>query len=62
MGPLEPFGRGQPSGESGPRSTSAAAAENGEAECTSEGADCVQGLGDEPEGREVQHYARAAVL
>jgi hypothetical protein len=61
MGPSEPFGKGRPSGESGLRSTSAASAENGEAECTSERADYAQGLGDEPEER-VQHYARVAAM
>jgi hypothetical protein len=41
MGPLEPFEKGQLFGESGLRSTNTVAAENGEAECTSEGADCA---------------------
>jgi hypothetical protein len=67
MGPSEPFGRGQPSVESGPRSSSGAAAKNGEVECTSEGADCAQGLGDEPEGgysitQELQQFDLAADL
>jgi hypothetical protein len=41
MGPSEPFGRGQPSGESGPGSATVAADENGQAKCSSEGASCA---------------------